>query len=318
MGNKTRINSLYVYLLAAGLMVLASIDPAHAGDAPQKLSDVIDNAVLSMVDIRFFISIVAYISGIAFAVSGVIKLRDHVDDPGKTTLGAGLGRLLAAALLSSFPTAVVILKNTIYGSSGALAATISSRHTVPEGSEGSAMALDVLVGKFVSDFAPSAEFAVQFFAMLAGLCFLIIGIVRLTKSLQEGPRGPAGIGTLMTFIAAGALLSSWQMAGVFTSTLFGDHVSSTYAVISRDVISDVKDAERIAIVIESVMQFIALVGFIAFVRGWFVLKAFADGAQGASLAQGLTFLLGGVLAINLGDLINVLGRTLNLNGLAFI
>ncbi|HEX2753172.1 MAG TPA: hypothetical protein VHP34_08775, partial [Alphaproteobacteria bacterium] len=63
--------------------------------------------------------------------------------------------------------------------------------------------------------------------------------------------------------------------------------------------------------------FVMLVGYIAFIRGWFVLKAFADGQQGATVAQGLTFLIGGSLAINLGELVNALQETVGIAGITF-
>ena len=66
------------------------------------------------------------------------------------------------------------------------------------------------------------------------------------------------------------------------------------------------------------MTFIMIVGIIAFIRGLFVLRAFAEGSQNATIMQALTFLFGGALAINLGDLVNVLGATVGVVGLMFI
>ena len=121
----------------------------------------------------------------------------------------------------------------------------------------------------------------------------------------------------MTFLASGALFSFGDMIGTFSTSLFGDATSSTFANISPTVISNAADAARVDSVIEAVMAFIMIVGYIAFIRGWFVLKAFADGSNNATLAQGLTFLFGGTLAINLGELVNILQRTVNVSGITF-
>jgi hypothetical protein len=135
--------------------------------------------------------------------------------------------------------------------------------------------------------------------------------------MEEGPRGPTGAGTIMTFIASAALFSFGDSMGVFTSTLFGDSTINTDATILATVIPDATDRERVEAVVEGVMAFVMIVGYIAFIRGWFVLKSFADGQQGVTLAQGLTFLFGGALAINLGELVNVLQTTLDIGGISF-
>jgi hypothetical protein len=176
--------------------------------------------------------------------------------------------------------------------------------------------LDEMVIKFVGNVSGPATYMLIGFAYLGGMFLLITGIIRLTKTAQEGARGPTGLGTLMTFVSSGALFSMGQMIGLFSGTLFGTSTVSTYANISTDVLP-ADDASLVAPIIESLMVFIMIVGFIAFIRGWFVLKAFADGSQQATLAQALTFLLGGTLAINLGDLVNALQQTVGVSGITF-
>ncbi len=118
----------------------------------------------------------------------------------------------------------------------------------------------------------------------------------------------------MTFLASGALFSFGDMMGAFSSSLFGNAEVSTMASIGTNVISNVDEAKKINAVIESVLLFIAIVGYIAFIRGWFVLKAFADGGNSsASVAQALTLLFGGALAINMGELVNVMQETVGID-----
>ncbi len=80
-------------------------------------------------------------------------------------------------------------------------------------------------------------------------------------------------------------------------------------MIGTNILTDPPDVAQVAPVIEALMSFIMIVGFIAFIRGWFVLKSFGDGSQQASLAQAVTFLVGGTLAINLGALVNAIENT---------
>jgi hypothetical protein len=123
----------------------------------------------------------------------------------------------------------------------------------------------------------------------------------------------------MTFIASGALFSFGDSMGSFTSSIFGDANLMSNATIDPNVIANATDRGRIEKVLEGVEVFVMIVGYIAFIRGWFVLKNFADGGQGptASLSGGLTFLFGGALAINLGELVNALQVTVGVSSLTF-
>jgi hypothetical protein len=204
------------------------------------------------------------------------------------------------------------LQNTLFGAGGGTAKLKFSAHAGVAGGSG----MDKMIVDFVSDVFEPISYLLMAFTYIAAIALLITGIVRLTKTAQEGPRGPTGLGTIMTFLAAGAMFTFGDMMGSFSSSLFGNADVMTAAKIGTNVISDPVDAQRVAAVVEAVMGFVMIVGFIAFIRGWFVLKAFADGSTTATLAQGLTFLFGGVLAINLGELVNILQKTVGLTGTA--
>ena len=295
--------------MVMGTLVLFVPEVAYA----QSVGDVIDNFTVPLFQFDFLFSAICYIAGLVLAVWGIFKLKDHVDYPDRTPLSDFVKRFIAGGAFLVAPYMAGVIQGTLLGG-GMPALGISSKHAATPGPPG---ALDTLVIDFVADVAPAMEFLLNTVSILAGLALLMVGISRLTKSMNEGPRGPAGMGTIVTFIAAGALMSSGEMLGALTTSMFGGATSYTYANLSATVISDATDRERIEVVIEGLMTFIAIVGYIAFIRGWFVLKAFADGSQNSSLAQGLTFLIGGAVAINLGNLINALATTLGLSALNF-
>lgn len=295
--------------LVMGVSVLFVPEVAYA----QSVGNVIDNFSTSILPIGLLFSVISYMAGITLAVWAVFKLKDHVDFPDRTPLSDFVKRFIASGLFLVLPFTAEFIQNTLING-GMTLFGISSKHSTTPGPAG---ALDTLIIDFVADIAPAMEFLLNTAAFMSGIALLLVGISRLTKSMNEGPRGPAGMGTIMTFIAAGALMSSGEMLGALTGSMFGGATSYTYANLSATVISDATDRERIEVVIEGLMTFIAIVGYIAFIRGWFVLKAFADGSQNSSLAQGLTFLIGGAVAINLGNLINALATTLGLSALSF-
>lgn len=292
---------------------LLTVPFAHEAQAGQKLGDVFTNVLLSWNGIAGFLAMVSYISGIFLAVHSIFKFKDHVNNPHQTKISDGVKRMLAGGMFLSLPYMCAVLQHSILGS-----ATNNPQNT---GFTNAAVAdsLDGMVATFIANIAGPAEGLLTGFSYLFGLALLMVGISRLTKKMEEGPRGPAGAGTFMTFIAAGALFSLGSSIGTFAASMFGDDQLMTKATIDPGGILglDPDDAARMATVVEGLMVFIMLVGYIAFIRGWLVLKAFADGQSGATLAQGLTFLLGGTLAINLGELINTLQATVDIQGITF-
>src|SRR5690606_7841524 len=92
--------------------------------------------------------------------------------------------------------------------------------------------LDAMIVALMQDVFGPAQWLFGWFGYLAGLVFVVIGISRLMKSEQDGPRGPAGFGTLMTFIVAGALFSLNSMIDFLGATLFGDGSLKTNGVLS--------------------------------------------------------------------------------------
>lgn len=288
------------------VILLLTISPAEAGT--QKLGDIFKNFQASISNIPGFLSMVAYILGLFFAMWGVFKFKDHVDNPSQNPISAGVKRFLAGGLLMSGPSAAKALQSSLFGSS----VGPGLKGTGPGGTGAGGEGMDRMIVDFIGNIYGPISAMLMTFTYIAAVALLINGIIRLTKTAQEGPRGPTGMGTIMTFLAAGAMFTFADMMGSFSSSLFGDAQVSTMAKIGTNVISDPTDSARVASVIEAVMAFVSIVGFIAFIRGWFVLKAFADGHSNYTMAQGLTFLFGGVLAINLGELVNVLQNTLGI------
>lgn len=301
--------------LLATLFTVVASDAAFAGG--DKLGDVFTNLVSSWNGFTNIFSMLAYFAGVTLAIIGVFKFKDHVDNPAQTKLSEGVKRMLAGGMFLSLPFMIRAVRGALFDD----AALGSDSITVSGSTKASLSAggLDKMVVDLMTNVAGPVEAMLGAFSYLAGIALLLVGISRLTKRLEEGPRGPAGMGTMMTFIASGALFSFGDSMGTFANSLFGDDGSElkTRALVANTVISDTDDRERIQTVIEAVMTFVMLVGYIAFIRGWFVLRAFADGQQGATIAQGLTFLFGGTLAINLGELINVIMRTVDVTGLSF-
>ena len=306
-------------VIGLSFILLAMIPQDANAAAAATVGAVLGNVTGSLASFPNLLSGAAYILGLLFTIQGVLLFKDHVDGGSGTLhrspvpISAGVKRFLAGGGLFALPFMSGAVTNSLCSAGGGACPMIgyTSVHGAPGGN-----GMDQMIFAFISNIAQPATYLILAFSWISAIILLVTAIIRLTHTAQEGPRGPAGLGTLMTFLASGALFSFGGMIGNFSNSLFGSNQMTTYANINVTGITQA-DVNQIAPVIEALMTFIMIVGFIAFLRGWFVLKAFADGNSQVSIAQALTFLIGGTLAINLGALVNVLEQTVGVNTITF-
>lgn len=286
------------------VLVLGGADAAYA----QTLGNVIENTVNSSAEIPFLFAAVAYMIGITLGVLGVIKLYEHVQNPNQVHISEGLKRLLAGGALLALPIVVEAAWRTM-NDDNIDAVTLSAFSGQTTG-----IGLDSMMQDLMADIHDPLDWAMKAFCYLAGLVLVIIGILRLLKSSQEGPRGPGGAGTLMTFIVAGALLSVDAMLGAWSSSLFASSQVANTSVLSYTGGLTAAEEQHVLGVLSTILIFMMILGWISFIRGWFILRDVAEGNHNASLMAGLTHLFGGALAVNLGPLMNAVQETLGLTG----
>jgi len=264
-----------------------------------------------------FLSAVGYLIGLVLGLWGILKLRDHVLNPSQTGLWEGVSRLLAGGAFFSLPILVEVGRNTLTGgSAGGLTAFLGLTNSVTSynstGCSGTG-SLDNMLVCFMGDIMGPLHIVTNFFAYVAGIIFIMIGISRLIKSAQDGARGPGGIGTVMTFVAGGALISYNEIVRAFSTSLVGPGATKTFAKISyAKGAMTTAEAEAAHSTISAILQFVIIVGLISFVRGIFIVRNVAEGNQQASIMAGITHLVGGALAVNLGPLLNAVQTTLGL------
>jgi hypothetical protein len=105
------------------------------------------------------------------------------------------------------------------------------------------------------------------------------------------------------------------MMGAWVSSLFSDGTAvSNFANMSFT--GGLNDAAlgHVHNVISAVLGFMIIIGWISFIRGWFILREVAEGNHQASMMAAMTHLFGGALAINLGGVINAVETTFGLDG----
>lgn len=177
--------------------------------------------------------------------------------------------------------------------------------------ETSGVGLDAMIVALMSNILTPSMYIVGWGSWIAGLIFVFIGISRLMKTEEQGPRGPTGIGTIMTFLVAGALFSLSSILTFLNETIFGvDNISTNGTLAYTTGLGDASN--HVHAVISAIIAFSIMIGWISLVRGLFIVRGVSEGNSQASMMAAITHLIGGVLAINLGAVINAVQATLGI------
>ncbi len=263
-----------------------------------------------------FLTAIAYVIGLLFGVWGIFKLKSHVQNPQQTALWEGISRLFAGGAFFALPVVVEVARNTL-SPLGALAVSaispISRYHDTPP-VPGDPLGLDGVMTTFMLDVMGPLHVVLNFFAFCAGIIFTMIGISRLIKSAQDGTRGPGGFGTIMTFATGAALLSYNQLITAVTTSFFTNPLSLTYATMQYTTGMNAAETDAAHNVITAIVRFVLIVGLFSFVRGIFIIRSAAEGNQQSSIMAGLTHIVAGVLAVNVGPLLNAVQESLGVTG----
>lgn len=99
----------------AGMMMSSQ---AHAGN---NFSSIGSNITLSIAQLPGLLTALSYMFGILLGVLGIMKIKDHVENPGNAPLKDGAIRLAAGGALLALPIIYEAMLNTV-GAKGANAA----------------------------------------------------------------------------------------------------------------------------------------------------------------------------------------------------
>lgn len=279
-------------------------DGSCGGD--QTLGEVICNLIYSHDNVPGLLTGFAYLFGGFLGIWGIMKLKDHVENPGQVPIWDPIKRFLAGGAFFALPTVMEAVQSTLD------AGNLDAFTTNGFKEETSGTGLDAMMVKLVSDIWEPLLWLLISFSYLAGIVLVIIGISRFLKTEQEGARGPTGIGTIMTFLVAGALFSLPKMVGTLSTSLFETNVVTMKPeLVYSPGLTGAEKAHAEA-VIQAVVVFVAIIGWISIVRGFFIMRGVSEGSSQASMMAGMTHLIGGAIAVNLGPAMNAVQTTLDI------
>jgi hypothetical protein len=114
----TKLIRRNLMLLGAALFAVTMVTSGDANAAGGTTFNSIASAIIgSTSGLPFLLSSLSYMFGVLLAVLGIMKIKDHVENPGQTPLKDGAIRLLAGGGLFAVPVVSTAMLNTV-GSGG--------------------------------------------------------------------------------------------------------------------------------------------------------------------------------------------------------
>jgi intracellular multiplication protein IcmC len=149
--------------------------------------------------------------------------------------------------------------------------------------------------------------------LVAGVTY-ILGAILITKGIfrlrvmadqRSQMHQPMELGgPLISILIGGMLIWSNTLLDTMTQTLWGSTSPLDYSPnLTGDYMA----------VWDVILKIMKIVGFIAFVRGWYYLTRIGQHAQPGMIGKGITHIIGGTLAYHMGATINVLMTTFGFN-----
>lgn len=102
-------NKMFQFQAAATVALLAGVQDAKAND----FSTVATSITNSIASLPGMLTAIAYVFGILIGVLGILKIKDHVENPGNTPLKDGAIRLAAGGALFALPMIYEAMFNTV-------------------------------------------------------------------------------------------------------------------------------------------------------------------------------------------------------------
>lgn len=292
------------------LVIVASFWPnlVYALELADTLGDIVCNARSESAPFATLLNAISFVAGAVLCVRGVLLLKKHADNPNDSQVTKSIAHLVAAACLLAFPLFAGVLQRSLFGTIGGgsswncVASSASLNGTV---------GLDVMMQNFVMNIHQPMMSLVAFVSILIGLVYIVRALYKMSK-IGTNPQA-SDPKSIITHLVIGAILISTgtSFADVMQS-IFGDRLVTdmfTYDGIAWSKLTgSAASATGAKNTVNAVLSFVQIIGIIAFTRGWLVLKAALDGGQ-ATIPQGLTFVISGVMAVNINKMIEIFDAT---------
>jgi hypothetical protein len=278
--------------------------------AATSIGDVICNFQTNAGVFPYIVVVVCYISGIYLIVNGVLTLRKHVEAGGQQShIVPGLVKLAVGGVLTCLPTLAMILQISFVGGLSSSSDFGCEANTVTATT--STSSLDVILNNFVDNIHQPMFYFLAALSVFVGLNYIARGLFKAAKTGTD-PRAAAPHVIIAYLFLGSILITGGGMLWRTTYSIFGtDTINSmkSFSGINWSRLGASGDFTGADSAVQAVLAFIQIIGAIAFLRGWMILKGAVEGSSQDTIPKGITHIIGGVLAINIDRTLKIIDNT---------
>ncbi|MBS0290780.1 MAG: hypothetical protein JSS07_12195 [Proteobacteria bacterium] len=162
----------------------------------------------------------------------------------------------------------------------------------------------------------SIEHLIVAITYVIGLSLIIRGVMMYrifaNQTFGSAQRGELAGPMVHLFIGALLLYLPSTLTTSLTTVFATPDIGQASNLIGYTTLSGTEKWQKLTNV---VVEYMILIGLIAFIRGWVILSKMGhSGSQPGSIGKGLIHVIGGILLINIVDTVNILGCTFGFTG----
>ena len=252
---------------------------------------------------------IAYITGAWIVVRGLFDMMKRSADPNNKAFKDGILGVMMGGMVAALPNLInwlhkTLLRDTVKGD-GIHCTAAASVGT------GSAVPLDVMLSNFVGNITPGILALISGMAVIFGIVMIFYNMVKLSKFGTDAKT--SNLTPIIGSLIIGALLIAvGQTMDISLTTLFGNNTTMATKTMYKElayVPGGSFDMTRFNNAMSAVFTFLRIVGSLAFVRGFFVMKNALEGSGQATKGQAYTHIIGGTLLVNMPGFIQYIEQS---------
>jgi len=258
---------------------------------------------------------IAYISGTVLLGTALLGFKEAADNPGKPPLYQPIARLIGGAGLIALPSAIAMIVDTLFTQTGPGGTSIC---TINSPAAAANAGIEVVITNFITNIQGPLIVLISIVAFTIGVFLIVRGLMKASKYGTD-PRAYSMPNILANLVTGAILVEIGQTTGVILSTLFGtasvanqnggESIVAGWAFINNLCDGSSGNCQSFVDAIAAGLDFFQLIGMIAFVRGFMIIKNAVEGSGQATMAQGFTHVFGGAMAINIYTVLQLFDTT---------
>ena len=279
------------------------------------LGDIICNLTGQASVFSYILNAVSYVIGCFLGARGLYMLRDHFFNPNQSKIPASVAHLVVSGFFMSLPSFAGVIQNTLFSGISGSGNVGCYPGTVSGGSASDPTDLSTMFQNFADNIYEPMLYLLAVLGWAIGLYLIAKGLMKCAR-IGTDPKAAASHGIIINFVVGAVLISMSEMLPTVIASVFGvgdaDSASSFASLINWSTVTNDTDTTAANKTVQSCLMFVQVIGAIAFLRGWLMLKTAVEGSGGPNqtVPQGLTHIIGGAMAINIGTMVQIIDHTI--------